>query len=128
MNRYSAPVGLSYTREISLLTKATQSVSAIGGATIFLGGVLDFGFGVPNYYKYGPGDPRSVSPGKAGLNLGVGVYSFSLNPIVVPVFFGVDLFFPEGWPAAIQDQNRLIQRDQSILGPGWNSYKDIGGY
>ncbi|MGV8138346.1 MAG: hypothetical protein AB2L20_24335 [Mangrovibacterium sp.] len=128
MNQYSAPVGLSYTREISLLTKATRGVKAIGGATIFIGGILDFGFGVPNYYKYGPGDPRSVSPGKAGLNLGVGVYSISLNPIVAPAYFGIDLFYPGGWPAAIQDQDRLIRRNQSILGPGWNMYKNLGGY
>lgn len=93
-----------------------------------MGSVFD-GIGVFHYYMNGTNHSLSVSPSKAGVNLGVGIYSFYLNPIVAPLYFGVDLFYPGGWPAAIQNQSRLIQENQKLLGPGWNMYKDyIGGY
>ncbi len=128
MNNYSAPVGLNYSKEISLLSNSAKTIRMIGGATIVVGGLLDFSYGVPNYYKYGPNDSRSVSPGKAGLNLGMGAYSFYLNPLAGPIYFGVDFFYPGGWTGAINDQDGLIQKNQRILGPRWNMYKDMGGY
>ncbi len=127
MNEYSAPVALNYTKEINSLTNSTKILRGIGGATIVVGAGLDI-IGIFNYYNKGPMHPSAVSPGKAGLNLGMGAYSFYLNPIAGPLYFGVDLFYPGGWTGAINDQSRLIQKNQNILGPSWNMYKDIGGY
>ncbi len=103
-----------------------KTARGIGGATIVVGGVLD-GVGVFSYYMNGPDHGLSVHPGKAGLNLGVGVYSFYLNPIAGGVYFGIDLLYPGGWGGYMNDTDRIIQRNQEILGPGWNMYRMEGG-
>ncbi|MDN5291870.1 MAG: hypothetical protein PWQ06_2109 [Anaerophaga sp.] len=127
MNSYSSAVGINYSREIGLLTKSVKTIKTIGGVTIIGGSIID-GIGVRSYYVNGPNHPMSVHPFKAGVNLGIGVYSFYVNPIVAPVYFGVDIFYPGGWPAAIQDQGTLIEKNQRILGPQWNMYKNSGGF
>lgn len=119
MNVYSAPVGLNYTREISLLTKATKGVKVVGGIAVVAGGVLDFGIGVPSYYRNGPNHPLSVSPGKASLNLGVSVYSMYANPAAAPIYFGYDLFYPGGFKGATE---AVRQADERMMEHSWFNY------
>lgn len=75
----------------------------------------------------GPDNDLSVHPAKAGLNLGVGVYSFYLNPIAGGIYFGIDLLYPGGWKEHINDTDRTIRETQEILGPNWNIYRMEGG-
>ncbi len=90
--------------------------------------------GVYNYYTYMDApdyikqDQYLVHPAKAGLNLGIGIYSFYVNPIVGIVYFGIDTFYPGGWEAALNDQDRRTRKTQEILGPSWNPYKELGGF
>jgi RHS repeat-associated protein len=133
MNIYSAPVGLDYSTEIGVLRNAGKIARTIGGATIIAGGAVDL-VGVFNYYRYQDASESFksrkfiVHPGKAGLNIGMGIHSFYINPALGAVYFGVDLFYPGGWPAALKDQDRLSRRNQRIHGPSWNMYKQYGGY
>ena len=57
---------------------STMKVAKIGKiagyGTLLLGTAMD-GYGVLNYYRNGSNDPNSVHPGKAGLNLGIGLWS-----------------------------------------------------
>ena len=76
-------------------------------------------------YKSNPNSPNAVSPAKAGLNTGMGLYGLYVNPIGGSLYFGVDAFYPGGWQGAITDQSRLIEKNQQILGPRFNLYRDF---
>jgi RHS repeat-associated protein len=86
-------------------------------ATLIVGTAFD-AVGVYNYYRKGADDPDAVNPGKAGLNLSVGVWGL-LNPttaVGAVVYYGVDTFYPGGWPAAMQKSTDAQSRDRAILG------------
>ncbi len=67
-------------------------------------------------YKNNPNSPNAVHPGKAGINSVMGAYGLWLNPVVGSVYFGVDNFYPGGWPEAIKMSAYIQNRDRSILG------------
>lgn len=90
------------------------------------GGYLSLGIGtamdavaVKNYYEKGPDDPNSTHPAKAGLNLGMGLYGLEYNPLAAGVYFGVDAFYPGGWPGYANDYEQLQNANQQILGDGF---------
>ncbi|MFY0256527.1 hypothetical protein ACDQ55_21545 [Chitinophaga sp. 30R24] len=74
---------------------------------------------VDNYYKKGADDPNSTHPAKAGLNLGMGVYGLYYNPLAAGVYFGMDSFYPGGWPGYANDYEQLQNANQQILGDGF---------
>ena len=74
--------------------------------------VMTFDYqGVKNYNnpKIGPKNPNSVNPGKAGLNLGMGLYAIFINPIPSLMYSGIDTFYESrngngsGWEGAMKD-------------------------
>ncbi len=90
------------------------------------GGVLSLAIGtamdikaVDNYYKKGADDPNSTHPAKAGLNLGMGVYGLYYNPLAAGVYFGMDSFYPGGWPGYANNYEQLQNANQQILGDGF---------
>ncbi|QOD67375.1 hypothetical protein HF329_33555 [Chitinophaga oryzae] len=91
-----------------------------------VGGVLSLAIGtamdikaVDNYYKKGADDPNSTHPAKAGLNLGMGLYGLYYNPLAAGVYFGVDSFYPGGWPGYTDNYEQLLNANQQILGDGF---------
>ena len=119
MNEYSAPVELTYTTELNKLARATRGVKLVGGVAVVAGGILDFGVGVPSYYRNGPIHPLSVSPTKASVNLGVGAYSLYVNPAASPIYFGYELFYPGGFRGASE---AATEAEQGMMQYPWYNY------
>lgn len=59
---------------------------------------------------------NAVHPAKAGLNTAMGAYGLWVNPIAATLYFGVDSFYPGGWPAAMENNAEIQNRDRAILG------------
>ena len=106
--------------------KGIKVAKGFGFGLTGFGIVYDYTIGVQRYKK-GIRDEWSVSPQKAGLNTGVALYSFTINPAVGILYFGIDAFYPGGLGGYMNDTDRIIQRNQDILGPGWNIYRMEGG-
>lgn len=70
--------------------------------------------GVVNYYN-NPKYENAVSPGKAVLNTGIGAYGVWVNPAAGMLYFGVDAFYPGGWPAAMEDNARVQHEVDGIM-------------
>jgi hypothetical protein len=127
MNDYSKPIGQTYFKEISMFQKWGRVARGTGGLLTLAFSTVD-AVGVRNYYKYSSGNGLhyTVHPGKAGLNTGIGVYSlFGAPYAAIPlgaIYFGVDNYYPGGWPAAHRDQDGIIRQNQAILGDHWNMY------
>jgi RHS repeat-associated protein len=92
-------------------SRARITTYRVGGAAKFFthamvvaGTVIDI-VGVKNYYKYGADDPNHfiVSPVKAGVNLGMGVYGLYVNPLASAAYFGIDAFYPGGFEGFAED-------------------------
>ncbi len=108
---------------------STIKLSKVGGmigyGTLGLGTAFDV-YGVFQYYSEGANSPNAVHPGKAGLNLGVGVWALA-NPstaIGAAMYYSVDTFYPGGFKVAMENNAILIRENQEILGPRWNLYRD----
>ncbi|GAO29182.1 RHS repeat-associated core domain-containing protein [Geofilum rubicundum] len=106
--------------------KASKVVKGFGFGLTGLGIGYDYLYGVPRYNQ-GIRDEWSVNPFKADLNTGVALYSLFVNPFLGIGYFGIDAFYPGGWPSALQDQDRLILKTQRTLGPTWNPYRGPQG-
>ena len=105
-----ANYGLGIVAEgMSDLGKAARviQIGKFGGVASLVVGTIADGFGVSNYYKYGPNNPNSVSPSKAGLNTGIAVYGI-WNPAVAIVYDGIDQFYPGGWNGWINDWHNSL--------------------
>ncbi len=103
--------GNQYTK-VTTLSKVGKG---LGWAGLGVGTYLDYQ-GVKNYNnpKIGPNSPNSVNPGKAGLNLGMGLYGIFINPIPSLMYSGIDTFYPGGWDQAMKDQDRLNRENKAI--------------
>jgi len=88
----------------------------IGKGTFYLGLGMDV-LGVLEYRK-NPNSKNAVHPAKAGLNTGMGIYGFLINPIAPTMYFSVDALFPGGWQKAMQIQDNLIN-ENSKIDPTW---------
>ncbi len=106
--------------------KGVNAAKGVGFGLTGVGIVYDYTIGVPRYNK-GISDEWSVSPQKARLNTGVALYSLTINPAIGILYFGIDAFYPGGLGGYMNDTDRIIQRNQEILGPGWNMYRMEGG-
>ncbi|GIV28662.1 MAG: hypothetical protein KatS3mg027_2476 [Bacteroidia bacterium] len=105
--------------------KVTKVGKVLGIATLFGGTIID-AIGVRYYYKNGLNDPNAVHPGKAGLNLGIGIWSL-INPAAATgavLYYGIDTFYPGGFNGAMQYNANLLWQNQQILGPDFNLYRD----
>ena len=87
----------------------------LGYGTLGLGVALDI-YGVYNYYSKGPNHVNSVSPTKAGINLGMTGYGLLFNPAAAAVYFSVDGLFPGGWPNAMKSYQTTIKDFQESTG------------
>jgi len=97
--------------------KAAKVGKLVGLGTLGIGTVID-GIGVGYYYLGGKNNPNAVHPGKAGLNLGVGAWSL-LSPATAIggiMYYGIDTFYPGGFPAAMEKSAEIQRRDRAILG------------
>ncbi|MFY7665513.1 RHS repeat-associated core domain-containing protein [Flavobacterium sp.] len=96
----------------------TYNISKVGN----LFGKLSLGFGVAAdirgmmIHQNNPNSPNAVHPSKAVLNTGMGVYGLWVNPFAGALYFGVDAFYPGGWPAALERSAEVQNRDRAILG------------
>ena len=75
----------------------------------------------------GANDPSAVHPAEAGLNLGIGTWSF-INPATATgaaIYYGIDTFYPGGFNAAMNMNSSLMHQNQKILGLQWNLYRDF---
>jgi hypothetical protein len=81
--------------------------------------------GVDNYYNpaLGAEHEHSVSPAKAGLNFVMGVIG-TRNPIAGAIYSGLDQFYPEGWPGALENNERISDKNREIL-PDFHIYPTI---
>jgi len=102
----------------------TTKISALGKAgglaTFGLGTIVD-GVGVLNYYRLGASDPNSVSPAKFGVNAGVGVYGVLggiPGAIVGAGYYGIDTFYPGGFPAAMDKWAEIDRNERKSTGYG----------
>jgi hypothetical protein len=105
--------------------KVAKVGKVLGNATLVAGTLID-GYGVYSYYKNGANSPNAVHPGKATLNLGVGIWGLA-NPataVGAAMYYGVDAFYPGGFNGAMKQNNSLIQQNKAILGQSWNLYRD----
>jgi len=110
-NQYVSTVGI---------TKVAKILGPVGLA---IGTGID-AVGVNNYYTNGEGTPNSVHPAKAGLNLGVGVWSLATGPagaVGGAFYFGIDAFYPGGWRQALIDQNTNYEHNKAI-DPTWRMF------
>jgi hypothetical protein len=117
--------GVFYGNQYVSTAKAAQVGKILGYTTLVLGTAFD-GYGVYKYYTKGAKDPNAVHPGKAGLNLGVGVWGL-MNPATATgaaLYYGIDALYPGGFNGAMQNNASLIQKNQEILGRDWNLYRD----
>jgi len=106
--------------------KVTEIGKFVGWSTLGAGTVIDL-YGVNKYYTNGTNDPNAVSPAKASLNLGVGMWSL-LNPATAiggALYYGIGTFYPGGWQGAAEMNNKLLQQNQELLGKNWNLYRDF---
>jgi hypothetical protein len=77
----------------------------------------------------GPDDPNGIGFGKFSANLiftgvsFVGVPGFAIGT----GYFALDALYPGGAERALDDQGRLLERNQAVLGSGFNLYRDPGG-
>lgn len=97
----------------------TASLAKIGkGAGVYMIGITTIidGVGVLNYYD-NPNSPNAVHPAKAGLNFGMNLLG-TVNPPASILYFGVDSFYPGGWPAALQ-KNAQMESDNQKITPGF---------
>jgi len=72
----------------------------LGELGLGIGTAVDL-IGVGNYYL-NPDAKLVTSPGKAGLNFGIGLYALKLNPMAGIVYFGIDATI--GWDEAFRIQ------------------------
>jgi RHS repeat-associated protein len=96
----------------------TFNVAKIGGLVAkgsIVGGIVLDGVGVYNYYN-NPTSVNVVSPGKMGLNTGMAAYGLWINPVGGALYFGVDAFYPGGWPAALETQAKVEKRERDMTG------------
>jgi|GEM_PF-7092038 len=104
-----------------LPTTKISTLGKVGGlATLGLGTVVD-GVGVLNYYRLGASDPNSVSPAKFGVNTGVGVYGLLggiPGAIVGAGYYGIDTFYPGGFPAAMDKWAEIDKNERKSTGYG----------
>ncbi len=102
-------------------TEATRIGKVAGISTLVIGTIID-AVGVYNYYYKGANDPNAVHPVKAGINLGVGIYSMYSGP--PGWFFGTVYFLgdlvPGGWPALMEAGYQNTKNNRAILGPSWS--------
>jgi hypothetical protein len=97
----------------------------IGRVTLGLGTLVDL-TGVFNYYMNGANDINAIHPAKAGLNLGIGIWS-GINPASAAggaLYYFIDTFYPGGFNGAMQYNANLLWQNQQILGPDFNLYRD----
>lgn len=66
-----------------------------------------------------PNSPNAVHPAKGTFNIGMGAYGTWVNPAAGMLYFGVDAFYPGGWPGAMENMDRTQRANQEILGPNW---------
>jgi len=89
----------------------------VGIGTVLLGGILDWGYGVPEY-RINPTSPNAVSPQKASLNTGVGLYGLTgVGTIPSLLYFGLDNFYPGGFNGYVND----VGSAQTELDNGFNN-------
>jgi RHS repeat-associated protein len=103
------PVGFGIkTHNISKFGKGLGWVG-IGVTTVF-----DI-YGMSQHNLHGPKHPDAVHPGKAGLNLSMGLYGMWFNPPAAITYFAVDTYCG-GWPTALKKMDDLQKENQKILG------------
>ncbi len=79
-------------------------------------------YGVGVFVISGENSPGAIHPAEGGANILVGGASF-YNPALGIIYFGLDVFYPGGREAALNDRANLERQNQAILGQGWR----IGG-
>lgn len=82
--------------------KLSQGVKGVGFGLAGLGVLYDYTIGIQRYNKYGANDPWAVSPNKAAVNTEVTAWSLFVSPPVGVLYFGIDAFYPGGWPEAMR--------------------------
>ena len=99
--------------------KVARVGKVLGGTTLVAGTVFD-AYGVYNYYKNGANDPNAVHPRTAGTNLGIGLWGLlsPANAIGGAAYYGIDTFYPGGFPGAMRDQMNLNHANQ-VINPNW---------
>ncbi|MGG5211120.1 hypothetical protein ACQWU4_19560, partial [Chryseobacterium sp. MIQD13] len=98
------------------MTDATVPISKFGGYAKIAG---HFSFGLGVIFDMGGMATGQVSPGKAIINTGFGAlgnWGGSIGASLSTVYFGVDNFYPKGWPGLFDDGNML----QGKLDEGFN--------
>ena len=91
--------------------------NTLGKVSFGLGVAFDL-YGVRKFYT-SPNSPNAVHPAKAAVNTGVGAYGVWVNPAGALMYFGIDAFYPGGWPGAMHNMNETQKANQQILGPSW---------
>jgi hypothetical protein len=84
----------------------TKAGKLAGKITFGVGTAID-AYGVYTYYTQGAENPNAVSPAKAGVNLGVGVYGLYGGPpgcIIGTMYFVTDATYPGGVQGLVNDQ------------------------
>ncbi|MES2628240.1 MAG: hypothetical protein V4616_04655, partial [Bacteroidota bacterium] len=118
------PNGWTGNRFVST-TNVSRVAKVAGTATLVIGTLLDIR-GVYNYYEKGSSDPNAVHPAKAGSNFSVGAWGM-LNPgtaIGAAMYFGIDTFYPGGFPAAMQKNAEMDNAHRELTGQGlWSGPK-----
>ncbi|MBO9675174.1 MAG: RHS repeat-associated core domain-containing protein [Sphingobacteriaceae bacterium] len=92
----------------------TFGLSKVGGllgkVSFGIGVVID-GVGVYNYYK-NPKSVNAVSPGKFGLNTGVGAFGLTgVGTIPAITYFGIDAFYPGGIQGYANDYKKVLDNN-----------------
>ncbi len=97
---------------------STYNIGKIGNATgsaFFILGTVNDGIGVYNYYQNPSAqNSNAVNPGKAGLNIGLGLYGMYINPIPAVIYGGLEAFYPGGAAGALEVQARNFENNWAI--------------
>ena len=94
--------------------------------TFVLGTLID-AYGVKKYYSDGPDNPNATHPAQAVANLGVSLWALLLGGPFTATAAGVYYLgnlAPGGWPALLENNAQLQNKNREILGRRFNLYKD----
>ncbi len=108
--------------------KVRNSSRAFGFGLVGLGILYDFTIGSYMYDKHGDDSVWAVSPDKAKVNTVVTLWSLFFSPAIGTLYFGIEAFYPGGWPEAMRAQCEMHKEYREFWSDHWATPEPIGKF